>query len=56
MSTNNSRKAVYFNVSIIKTKLKIVKKKKNKDTGKEEEQPKCPQITAEKLFILTYLS
>ena len=30
MSTNNSRKAVYFNVSIIKTKLKIVTKKNRK--------------------------
>ena len=35
MSANNSRKAVLFNVSIIKTKLKTVTK--NKDTGKEEE-------------------
>ena len=38
-STNNSRKVVWINVSIIKTKLKIVTKKtkSNKDTGKEEE-------------------
>ena len=40
MSANNCKKAVWFNVSIIQTKLKIVAKKKqrkNKDTGKEDE-------------------
>ena len=35
MSANNCKKAVWFNVFIIKAQLKIVTKK-NKDTGKVE--------------------